>query len=194
MNQFEELNSAITYEADKILYGLGLMKILSRYGTPVLTGSYLLGLMAWRDLDIYLVNDDITAEKFFQLGGEIVSELKPWRMHYRNELIAKTPDLPDGLYWGLYINNSVFPEDWKIDIWAMGAKQQKIFQDNVDNLKSKLNSENRQVILEIKNRYFMHPEYRRKFGSMDIYNAVILEDVKSVEEFTDWLYKSKGIS
>jgi hypothetical protein len=37
-------------------------------------------------------------------------------MHYRDETIARTPGLPSGLYWGVYLGNER-DGAWKIDIW-----------------------------------------------------------------------------
>ncbi|MDU0206457.1 hypothetical protein ACYEXS_32085 [Paenibacillus sp. MAH-36] len=53
----EALNSLIKTEADGILHENGLIRILEGYGKVFISGSYLLDLMTWRDLDIYLAND-----------------------------------------------------------------------------------------------------------------------------------------
>jgi hypothetical protein len=95
------LDSHIHQEADEILEKKGLRKILSQYGIPHVTGSYVLGLMTWRDLDIYLESEYLNERKFFKLGDEFVSFFNPIKMSFRNERIAKTEGLPDGLYWGI---------------------------------------------------------------------------------------------
>ena len=77
MDELEKLNSTIISEANKILYDQGLLEILGKYGNPVLTGSYVLELMTWRDLDIYLGTNQMTESRFFQLGVEIALCLKP---------------------------------------------------------------------------------------------------------------------
>ena len=194
MNALEKLNSTMTGEGNKILYNHGLVEIISKYGIPVPTGSYVLGLMTWRDLDIYIETDFITESDFFKLGGEIASRLKPQRMHYRNEFLGKTPNLPVGFYWGIYVTGLVSPEEWKIDLWAIDSEQRKNFQKSMDELRAGISKERRLVILEIKNHYWKHPEYRKTFYSLDIYQAVIEEDIKTVREFAGWLEKNRGIS
>ena len=193
MDELEKLNSTITSEANKILYDRGLLGILGKYGNPVPTGSYVLGLMTWRDLDIYLETNEMTEKRFFQLGEEIALGLKPQRMHYRNEFIGKTPNLPVGFYWGIYIISLDFPEEWKIDIWAIDANQTTKLQKELEDLKSKIAKNARPIILKIKNHFCKHPEYRRTFTSMDIYHAVIEEDIKSTKEFSKWLQGSRGV-
>ncbi len=194
MNELEKQNLVIVNEANKILYDYGLLEILGKYGNPVPTGSYVLGLMTWRDLDIYIETDEMTESRFFRLGGEVASALKPQRMHYRNEFLGKTPDLPVGFYWGIYASGLVSPEEWKIDLWAIGSEQRKSFQKSMDELRASIDEKCHLVILEIKDHYWRHPEYRKKFGSVDIYRAVIEEDIKSVREFAKWLEENKGIS
>ena len=192
LSKLEELNSALVSEANKILYDYGLLQILSKYGKPIMQGSYVLNLMAWRDLDIHLENDEIDIKDFFKLGSEIATKLKPHRMSFRNELVGKTNNLPKGLYWGIYVQLE-FPAEWKIDVWAIDSDQTKIHCKELENLKRKISVENKPIILMIKNRYYNHPKYRKDFYSTDIYKAVIEKNIKTIEEFSKWLKKNRGI-
>ena len=194
MDQLEQLNKTITSEADNILHDYGLLEMLSRYGNPVTWGSYLLGLMTWRDLDIYLETSEINETKFFQLGKDIALLLKPHRMHYRNEFIGQTPGLPSGLYWGIYTIFPEFADEWKIDIWSIDSHQLEAYKREFDVLKSDINTDNRPIILAVKYHFCNHPEYRRAFTSMDIYHAVIDEGIRSVKEFSQWLQTKKQIA
>jgi hypothetical protein len=193
MNGLEKQNSAIVVEANKILYDIGLLRVLGKYGRPLPWGSYVLGLMTWRDLDMYLETGMMTEDRFFQLGGEIASLVKPQRMHYRNELIGRTPGNPEGLYWGIYVIRPEFPEEWKIDVWAIDSKQLSARKKQFEDLKMQITPERRLTILDIKNHCWRHPEYRRGFSSMDIYRAVIEKNIKTIEGFAGWLKRDKGI-
>ncbi|MDP2807218.1 MAG: hypothetical protein Q8O74_03655, partial [bacterium] len=108
MDDVRKISAMIACEANYIIYKHGLNNILKNYGIPEYTGSFALDLMTWRDLDIYLINDDYDELKHFELGKEILQRLKPYKMSYRNEIIAKSELLPRGLYWGVYTNN-IFP-------------------------------------------------------------------------------------
>ncbi|RLI51537.1 hypothetical protein DRO61_02215 [Candidatus Bathyarchaeota archaeon] len=65
MNKNEKLNLTLISEANTILNDYNLLKILEKFGTPHIHGSYSLNLMTWRDLDLYLENDEITVKIFF---------------------------------------------------------------------------------------------------------------------------------
>ena len=179
-------------EADEILHTCGLLRILSKYGNPIITGSYSLNLMTWRDLDISLEANKMTEKRFFDLGKEIVLSLKPHKMHFRNEFISKTPNLPMGFYWGIYTTLK-FSDVWKTDVWAMDSNQINLYQKEFNDLKSSIDEEKRPIILTIKHHFYKHPEYRRKFVAMDIYHAVMVENVKSIKDFSEWLRRNKGI-
>jgi len=109
-------------EASRLLHSGGLQGILERHGIVVPTGSYYLDLMAWRDLDLYLIEDDASAEDFFLLGAEINSLLGPVKMSFRNELIGQAEGLPAGLYWGVYLGDERAGA-WKIDIWCVSESE-----------------------------------------------------------------------
>ncbi len=109
------IDEAIRKEANGILYGRGLLDLLGRYGTPHVHGSYVLKLMAWRDLDVYLEKDGMLDKDFFELGGEIAAVLRPVKMNFRDGRIDRAEALPEGLYWGIYLGNER-EGAWKIDI------------------------------------------------------------------------------
>lgn len=187
----DKLNEKILNEADTILYDLGLYDLLNKFGNTEVSGSYLLKLMTWRDLDIYLDSEKIDNETFFELGREISIKLNPSKMSFRNELIGRTPHLPKGLYWG--VHTTLFDQKWKIDIWAVHPKEIRQKQSGVEDLMSKIDNYNRQSILELKNQLHSHPLYRKTFFSVDIYDAVLKDKVTSLDQFKEWLYLKKKI-
>lgn len=181
----QNINLCLKEEADEILYKQGLMGILNSFGTAHIHGSYSLDLMTWRDLDIYLEIDNVAITDFFALGERICSSFEPVKMSFRNELIAKTKGLPAGLYWGLYMGNERAGA-WKIDVWAVSAAECQRLLQYGSALKQKLTSEAVQSILEIKSACWQDPEYRRSYGSSDIYEAVLNKNVTSLEEFQEY--------
>jgi len=64
--------------------------VLNSFGIPHVHDSYLLDLMTWRDLDIYLEAENIIETDFFMLDSKIAALLKPVKMSFRNQTIAKT--------------------------------------------------------------------------------------------------------
>lgn len=187
----DELNNKILDEAEQILYEFGLYDSLMKFGNPHVSGSYLMKLMTWRDLDIYLEMDSIDTDTFFELGKEISTKLNPSKMSFRNELIGKTQHLPIGLYWGVHTN--LFNQKWKIDIWAIDSETVNQKQSEVEGMKVKIDKSKRNIILELKNILHNHPLYRKTFFSIDIYDAVLNDEIISLEKFKEWLFKKKKI-
>jgi hypothetical protein len=189
-NSLLELNSLLKAEADEILSGKGLLSILNSFGIPHVTGSYSLGLMTWRDLDIYLEIDVFSETDFFALGGKICSAFNPVKMSFRNELLAKTKGLPEGLYWGIYLGDERAGA-WKIDIWAVGAPECQRLLRYCAAIEQKLTPDAAERILEIKSRCWQDPQYRRSYSSADIYDAVLEKGVADIEGFRAYLQNTK---
>ena len=183
-------NDAIRTEADDILRS-GLLSILGGHGDVHMVGSYALELMTWRDLDIHVVREDLDIGAFFGLGGEIARHLKPHRMHFRDESAVATPDLPRGLYWGIYLGDGRAVA-WKIDVWQTNQQAFDLVRRFGEELSGRLNDTNRAVILEIKAACWRHPQYRRGFTSADVYAAVLDRGVRDVQAFWADLRATQG--
>jgi len=188
MHSSLEINQQIKQEADEILTGKGLRELLNAYGQPHISGSYALGLMTWRDLDIYLETEDMPETKFFLLGGEIATLLRPVKMSFRNERIGKNKGLPHGLYWGIYLGNERAGA-WKIDVWAVNSRECQSLLQFCSGIKEKLTPAAVQHILDIKSRCWQHPEYRRSYTSTDIYTAVLEKGITDFTGFMDYVRK-----
>jgi len=131
----------IRTEADDILRS-GLLSVLGSHGEVHIVGSYVLGLMTWRDLDIHVVREDLDVRTFFDLGREIAGLLKPHRMHFRDESTVGTPCLPRGYYWGIYLGDERSGA-WKIDIWQTNRQAFDLVRSFGEDLSPRLNDTNR---------------------------------------------------
>lgn len=182
----QQTDENIREEARKIIYERGLDNILHFYGIPHYTGSYALQLMTWRDLDIYVETNNLDVTNFFELGKKIASAFEPVKMSFRNEIILKTPGLPTGLYWGVYLGDERNGA-WKIDIWAMmpGDCRQRL--EYCNNLSKQISASQKISILNIKSQCWKDPAYRKTFSSNDIYNAVLKHAVTDIEGFKKYL-------
>jgi hypothetical protein len=186
------LNDQIRAEADRIL-DAGLRNLLAENGEVHIVGSYALGLMTWRDLDIHVVQADPDVEAFFRLGGGIAALLHPHRMHFRDESTARTPDLPGGFYWGVYLGDERRGA-WKIDIWQTNREGFEATRRFCENIAGRLDAASREAILAIKAQCWTHPEYRRGFTSADVYSAVLDRGVRDIGGFWTDLRVRKGIA
>ena len=186
------LNEQIRQEADDILDARGLRKILTDYGIVHLTGSYSLGLMTWRDLDIYLENDDLSETRFFDLGNRVNSLLNPVKMSFRNERIDKTKGLPTGLYWGIYLGDER-KGAWKIDLWALDNEECKTRLNFCNDLAAEISADARIKILEIKSHCWTDPHYRKFYTSNDIYTAVLDNQAHDLGSFRIYLQNKLSV-
>jgi hypothetical protein len=185
------LNDAIHAEAEHILDS-GLRTLLTENGEVHVVGSYALGLMTWRDLDLHVVHDKPDVEAFFRLGGRIAALLHPHRMHFRDESRVGTPNLPQGLYWGVYLGDERRGA-WKIDIWQTNRAGFDSVRRFGEHIAGRLDAASRAAILAIKDVCWTHPEYRRSFTSADIYSAVLDRGVRDIGAFWADLRAKKGI-
>ena len=183
----QETDEELRSEADRLLSS-GLHEILADYGEVHLVGSYALRLMTWRDLDIHIVQEAADINRFFELGGRIARLLHPHRMHFRDESLARTADLPQGFYWGVYLGDERAGA-WKIDIWVSEPEVFETIRVYGERLGTRMSESARSIILQIKSACWQHPEYRRGFSSSDIYAAVLDYDVVDIESFWTFLRK-----
>ena len=65
-------------EAEHLLQRAGgLLDVLRRYGEPVVTGSCSMDMMAWNDLDLYVVENDSIFAQWFALAHAVCDALQP---------------------------------------------------------------------------------------------------------------------
>ena len=155
-------------------------------------GSYALDTMVWRDLDVTLEAPSISVSDFFVLGGSLVAQLNPIKMSFRNERLARSPGLPIGLYWGMYLGDERAGA-WKIDVWAVDVEHIEKDLALRKTIVEKLTPKSRRAILEIKSRCWQDPGYRRDFYALDIYKAVLDAGVTDINGFRSYLTRTKGV-
>jgi hypothetical protein len=180
-----EVDRALRAEADQLLGG-GLYDTLASYGTVHVVGSYALELMVWRDLDIHLVPEELDREAFFELGGRIAEILTPHRMQFRDERDVRTDGLPAGFYWGVYLGDERAGA-WKLDLWATDERGLNRVQTYCHSIRQRLSPQARDRILKIKGECWQQPGYRKRFGSADVYEAVLEHGVEDVAGFQHFL-------
>lgn len=175
-------------EADNLLTNTGILKTLTKYGRVEATGSYLYNLMTWRDIDLCLTVDKLSAEKAFNIGAELASLEGIATMYFRNELVLETEGNPKAIFWCLEI---LFENElWKVDILIASEDVTSEVMKPGRELMEKLSDDHRGVIISLKSELCKDPGYRKDFRSVDIYNAVIDDGVKNLEQWNGWLERS----
>lgn len=184
MNKDELLkySNEIKSKADLLLYQKEILNILERFGKVIITGSYSLDLMIKKDLDISLVNDKLKQIEFFELGKLLSEKLNPHGMFYRNTVVKEVPNRPpNSFYWGIQ------HEEWKIDLWKVPSFYSEESVHYINNIKQSLDEEKKEIILSLKYELMSDNDYGRKFSSKEIYKAVVFNQVKTLEQFLEYV-------
>jgi hypothetical protein len=167
---------------------LRLDQALSEVGRPVLVGSAGLGLMVRRDLDITVVTPALDLNSVLRLGARMANHPRVREVVFRNDTGGWNLDLgyPDGLYLGLRYRSPA-GKDWTIDLWFVDEPDRQPDLAHLRTLSVRLTSTTRSAILRIKDSWWNHPKVQPRVCSYDIYSAVPDGDVRTVDQFVQWL-------
>lgn len=201
MSNILDKSKKIQKEAQDVLKTLDLINLLSSYGKPEVIGSVALELMTWRDIDIEVVVENLS----HNILAEVVSNLlkKSFRrldfaVIDNRVRFGQNSKTPKSLYIGMKYFGDDIPNDqllganpniWKIDIHFL-LEQDSQGKQKTNEIRKKLTKDNRKIILEIKDQVAMNPKYRKEVFSVDIYQAVLDENVKNLKGFKEYLKKS----
>jgi hypothetical protein len=176
-------------EADAVAAHLKLAEQLGHLGDPVRVGSAALGLMVRPDLDITVVCRELDESAVVALAGLFALQLYVRQVTYRDDTAMWNDDpdtFPDGLYLGLKYCRD--PErEWNLDIWFVDEPDRQPDLTHLRELAPRLNHDRRVAILRIKDQWAGRPEYGRAVRSVDVYSAVLDDDIRTPSEFGQWL-------
>lgn len=170
-------------KANHILYDLGLLGELNKYGKSHLIGSVKMNLMAWNDLDIDVENDSMSIDKLYQLTGYILNNFNPTWYEAKEEINEQGDKV-----WFHGFEFCLDNELWNVDIWFLNKdsiEQTEKYCDDVFE-KVKHNKQLRTAIIDIKQELIKKNLYSfDKYTSMDVYNAVLNESIIRVDDFIE---------
>jgi hypothetical protein len=180
--------AALHAEGEEVLAQLNLMQVLSKIGRPEIVGSFALGLMVWRDIDVEVYCDEVSAARVFDAIRPIIDVPGVYRLTFHDFSGPRAdPSVPDGYYWGVRYHRPG-EEEWKLDIWLISAgTMHRMGRELVRTLPAQLTSETRMAILQLKTTWYALPTYRREVLSVDVYDAVLNHGVRTPDEFDTYL-------
>jgi hypothetical protein len=201
---FLDLNNTLKQEALDLLTTTGVLDTLRANGTPHFHGGYRLDVMAWREVDIYQLMDPLTSARVYSLLADIDKCIHPAEMFLMDQLNHPRRRGPgNAFHIDLRTKPTETPGCWKIDIWCVTPSGYQGLDQFEARLQESLDSEKRAAIIEIKERFHLHPGYRRGvwvhhkpahfFSSSDVFDAVIESRVRSFSEFSDHIYSKHGV-
>jgi hypothetical protein len=154
-------------------------------GPPIVTGSFVSGLMVWPDLDVMVqAGPDFTPHDVLAMLGRALSLPGLTGFDYLDE---RSMDWRDQRYHVV-----LALQEWRIDlsIW--------LNDDHVsatrfhEALKESLTAEQRITILRIKDEWHRRPEYPDEVSGFEVYTAVLDHGIRTPAEFGSWLATRSG--
>lgn len=176
-----DLNKELKQEINGIDEKYGLSKLLSNYGRLFPVGSYVYDLMAWKDYDLVLEVDLLNENFVSELINKIKLNLKTSELKALNNLNKENKNRPQGYWVGIYVDT------WKIDLWLMDKTNSEIEREQSEKLRNMLKDVNKQELITLKSELAKDSDYHVKFSSVDLYNAFVNGNVRTVKDFFIWL-------
>ena len=166
-------------QADRILYEFGLLKKLEELGVPHLIGSYRMDMMAWNDLDIDIENDGMSLDKLYELSSFILNTFHPIWYEAKEEVNAEGKTV-----WFHGFETMITGELWNIDLWFFDKETITNAEKYCDNIAQRASEIQKEIIVHIKEELIARNLYSfEKYKSLDVYKAVLENDVEDVEGF-----------
>lgn len=183
MSKYTKKNKLLQKEANEILSDLQLVELLKKYGRLKIVGSLALGLMSWKDIDL-LVETKPSYNDCLEVVNYLFKIKKVYNLHLQDFRKSVFIDRPKGIYIGIkYLNGKTKDDLWKIDVWFMETSKT---EQTLDFVKENLTNDTRKIILEIKNE-IRKKAWGKKISGLDVYKAVLSHEVKTLEEFKQYL-------
>ncbi len=178
---------ALQSEASAVLDDLGLFAHLQGAGEVVPIGSYTLGLMVWRDIDLSVYCISLSADRAFAALRPLASHPRVVRLNFDNWRGPNgTADFPDGYYWGIRYRAEA-EREWKIDLWFLPDDLPRKEAARAALMRRQLTPETRLAILSLKEIWHRVPSYGRGVSSIDVYDAVLQHGVRTRSAFARYL-------
>ncbi len=173
-------------EAQSVLKELNVIELLSAGGVVRQTGSTVLGLMVWRDIDLQVSSPGLSIGRAFEIMHPLLMHphIKQVRYLHQSDHF-RLADLDERYFFMVYYERPGQAE-WKLDIsfWLGEGIRSEPLHDAIE---QQLTPETRLIILRIKDVWYQLPAYRVEVASTDIYDAVLQHGVRTLPEFDQYL-------
>lgn len=190
-----EISKELQDEANKLINEEDLLELFLQYGYVCFTGSYELELMIWPRIEVYLLldNNPYDIDAFIDIGDAIAKTYDTLEMQFQNHL--ESPDEGDAqqMHWSIKIARENQSNPWQLDIYAMNVDNFEDQMERDDELKKKINKENRELILKTKHSLLTKKGIPPFEIENAIHKAVLSEKILNKNKLVQYL-KKEGIN
>jgi len=182
-------NTQIRLNASAVLKNLRLEQIVNNYGTLLYTGSYVLDLMTWNDIDMQIqLHKGVDPKKAFvsilgfimESGNFVKSQIINFQGQYK-------PAMPRGIYLGFEMDFPEYGGMWKFDLWSLASEDFNKNRMLIEKIQEELTPEKRKLILSLKQEMQSKEGRVPHMGSHFLYQAVILHRLNTPKEIYQFL-------
>jgi hypothetical protein len=181
--------SALQAEAANLLDELDLADHLGPAGPPLLAGSYVSGLMCWRDLDIMAhVGPACSPRDVLRLLQPIVDLPGAVGFEYHDERGSRSPTgqrRDERYHVPVTVERAGGP--WRVDLTLWLHDPHANVTRWHESLRETITAEQRSAVLRIKDVWHRLPTYPDQVSGMEIYTAVLEHGVRTPDQFGAWL-------
>jgi hypothetical protein len=178
--------AALQAEATEVLADLDLAAVA---GPVRLTGSYVSGLMCWRDLDVMVhVGPGFSPRDVLRLLGNLVDRPEVTGFGYHDERGPRSPTgtVRDERYH-VPITLTHGDRSWRVDLTLWLNDPHTNLTTWHENLRDSITADQRAAVLRIKDVWHRLPGYPDQVSGMEIYTAVLEDGVRTPQDFGPWL-------
>jgi hypothetical protein len=172
--------SALQQEARAVLADLDLAVLVADIGPLMVAGSFVSGLMCWRDLDVMvLAGTDFSPQDVLRLLQRIVGQTGATSLEYHDERGPRcvTGQVRDERYHVPFTVERA-SQSWRVDLTLWLHDPHVNVTRWHEELRERITAEQRSAVLRIKDVWYRRPTYPDQVGGLDIYTAVIDDGVR----------------
>lgn len=174
--------------ATKLLADKDIENLLARYGVLTFVGSYAAKLMVKPDIDMEIVNPNITSDYIIELTNTFFKMKDNYSIEIADGTeYVRRPGHPKGYFIGV---NIMYEEvRWHLDIWItrepIDTSDSSYISLRARDWYKETDKDLLNTILLIKHQLNEAGEYS-KYASANVYESVLSGGVKSIDDFYKW--------
>ncbi len=181
--------AALQAEGAEVLAALDLGSLFGDIGPVLVMGSYVSGLMCWRDLDVALLAGvECSPADVLDLLKRVVELPGFVGFTYRDERGERCPTgEPRDERSHVPFDLDAGQGRWRIDLSVFLRDLHRQVAAWHQQLRDTITDEQRLAVLRIKDVWHRLPGYPDQVGGWEIYTAVLHDGVRTPEQFGHWL-------